>query len=223
MQRTPVYDQRMQNTSAYKLYARPGAGSAAVEALLAILGVAHDVVDVPKEADGTAPDWYRAINPRTEVPALQLPDGSIMTESAAMMIHLADCHPEAGLAPRPGTAERAQYLRWLSYLSATVYSTDLRLYYPERYSTDPAHADAVKARASSDLARDYAIFDQEMGKGPFITGKTMTAADIYAAMLLSWSDDFPGLMKAKPKLKALYDAIAAHPKIAPVWRRNGMP
>jgi len=221
--RTPVYDRRMQNTSKYKLYSRPGAGSVAVEALFAVLSVPTEIQDVPKTDDGSAPGWYLAINPRGEVPSLQLPDGSIMTESAAMMIHVADCHPEAGLAPKPGTPERAQYLRWLTYGAAAIYATDLRLYYPDRYSTDAGHAAAIKAKASQDLARDYAILDQEMGKGPFITGNTMTAADIYTAMLVSWSDDLPGLLKAKPKLKTLYEAVGRHPKIAPVWARNEMP
>lgn len=207
----------------YLLYARPGAGSAAVEALLAVLALPHQVTDVPKEADGSAPRWYLDINPRGEVPTLQLPDHSIMTESAAMMIHLADCHPQAKLAPAPGTAARAQYLRWLVYLAATAYATDLRLYYPERYSTDPAHAPAIKARASADLARDFAVLDAQMGDGPFLLGPQMSAADIYTAMLLSWSDDVAGLFAAHPKLKRLYEGVAAHEKIKPVWQRNGMP
>ena len=62
-----------------------------------------------------------------------------------------------------------------------------------------------------------------MGSGPFILGSKMSAADIYAAMLIGWSDDFAGLAKAKPKLKALYDQVKSHPKIAPVWARNEMP
>ena len=80
----------------FKLYARPGAGSAAVEALLAECGIAFEIIDVLRGPDGTVPQSYQQINPRAEVPTLVLSDNSIMTESAAMMIYLADLHPAAG-------------------------------------------------------------------------------------------------------------------------------
>jgi glutathione S-transferase len=206
----------------YKLYARSGAGSAAVEALLAMLGVVHELVEVKKNSDGSPPEWFTAINPRGEVPALQLPDGSLMTESAAMMIHLADAHPEAGLAPAVGTSARAQYLRWMLYMASNTYSTDLRMYYSRRYSTDPSHADAIKAKAIIDLARDFAIFDADMGDGPFILGDRMSASDIYAAMLLTWSDDVAALLAKHPKLQRLYAAVATVPTVRKVWDRNEM-
>jgi glutathione S-transferase len=207
----------------YKLYARNNAGSAAVEALLALLGVAHEMVLVEKTNGGAAPDWYLAINPRGEIPALGLPDGSVMTESAAMMIHLADAHPEAGLAPAVGTAARAQYLRWLVYMAAAPYTSDLRMYYPQRYSTDASHVDAIKAQAIIDLARDFDIFAAQMGDGPFILGNAISAVDLYAAMLLTWSNDVDGLFDKHPKLKRLYDAVAANSAVRKVWDRNGMP
>ena len=207
----------------YKLYGRRGAGSAAVEALLAVLETEHTYQDVAKDASGASPEWYLKVNPRGEVPALELPDGSVMTESAAMMIHLADSFPRAGLAPAAGTTARAQYLRWMIYMAAATYTSDLRMYYPDRYSLDAAHAEAIKNKAIIDLNRDFDLFASGLGTGPFILGKQMTAADIYAAMLLSWSDDFGKLMARQPKLKALYDAVAAHPKIRAVWDLNEMP
>lgn len=206
----------------YKLYARKGSGSSAVEALLAVLGVPHELIDVPKDASGKSPEWFAAINPRKEVPALGLPDGSMMTESAAIMLHLADAHPEAGLAPAVGTSARAQYLRMIIYLAASVYNSDLRMYYPHRYSSDVAHAPAIKAQAIIDLARDFDVFANEMGEGPFILGNTMSAADIYAAMLITWSNDVEGLLKKHPKLKQLYDAVSAHKDVRRAWDRNGM-
>jgi glutathione S-transferase len=201
----------------YKLYARENTGSAAVEALLAILKVEHELIAVPKGAD-----WYLKINPRAEVPTLVLPDGSVMTESAAIMLHLADAHPEAGLAPAVGTAARAQYLRWMVYMAATPYATDLRMYYSERYSTNIDHADAIKQKAFIDLARDFDVFADAMGEGSFILGQTMSAADIYAAMLLSWSNDVDALFAKQPKLQRLYEAVSANANVRRVWDRNGM-
>ena len=206
----------------YKLYARKGAGSAAVEALLALLGVSSEIIDVPKTETGAAPDWFLALNPRGEVPALHLPDGSVMTESAAMMIYLADAHGAAGFAPGLATAERAQYLRWLVYMAAAAYPSDLRLFYPERYSTDPAHAAAIKAKASLDLAYDFKVFAHEMGQGPFVLGNKMSAADLYVAMLLSWSDNVEGLFAKHGTLKRLYDAVVGNAAVRKVWDRNGM-
>jgi glutathione S-transferase len=206
----------------YKLYARKNAGSAAVEALLAVSGANHQVVDVERATDGKLPNWFLALNPRAEIPTLELPDHSIMTESAAMMIHLADTHPQAGLAPALGTSARAQYLRWMVYFAAAPYTSDLRMFYPERYSTNPAHAEAIKAKAVIDLARDFDIVASEMGNGPFILGDGISAVDIYAAMLLSWSADVDALFTKHPKLKRLYGAVSAIPAVRETWNRNGM-
>ena len=204
-----------------KLYSRSNTGSAAVEALLALVGADYQLVEVPREADGSAPPWYLKINRRGEIPALELEDHSIMTESAAMMIYLADGYPAAGLAPAHGTAARAQYLRWMVYLAAAPYATDLRMYYPQRYSTNADHAEAIKQKAIIDLNRDFDVLAEQMGAGPFIFGPEISAVDLYAAMLLSWSEDMPGLFKRQPKLARLFEAVAAEPKVREVWVRNG--
>jgi glutathione S-transferase len=207
----------------FKLYARKGAGSAAIEAMLTLCGAPHEVIDVPKQAEGSPPGWFLAINPRGEVPVLRLPDDSVMTESAAIMMHLADCHPDAKLAPAIGTTSRALYMRAMVYMAANAYSTDLRMYYPHRYSTDPADASRIKAKAVADLNHDFDVFSTWLGAGPFILGQHMTAADVYTAMLISWSEDFSALCARLPKLRALYDAVSAHPSVRKAWDRNEMP
>ncbi len=206
----------------YKLYARKNAGSAAVEALLEVLGAPYELVEVVKTIDSKAPDWFFKLNPRGEVPVLELSDGSIMTESAAMMIHLADAHPEAGLAPAAGSAARAEYLRWMIYMAASPYNSDLRMYYSDRYSTNKSHAAGIKAQAIIDLAHDLDIFANEMGDGPYILGDKLSAADIYASMLLTWTDDTAALFKRQPKLKRLFDKVSENPSVLAVWQRNGM-
>jgi glutathione S-transferase len=204
----------------FTLYARPGSGSAAIEALLGELGVAFKLEDVPR---GVISPEYLAINPRGEIPSLRLHDDSIMTESAAMMIYLADLYPAAGLSPKIDSAQRPEYLRWMLYFASTVYMADLRYFYPARHSTDETHADAIKQRALENMNRDFAIFAKTLGKGPYILGQTFSAVDIYAAMLVGWAPDIKAVFKSHPNIEQLYRAVAARPKIAPIWARNDMP
>lgn len=207
----------------YTLYSRPGSGSAAVEALLAECGVAYRIEDVPAKADGSVSADYSKINLRNEVPTLRLPDDTFMTESAAMMIYLADFHPEAQLAPDVKSVHRPSYLRWMLYFASSVYASDLRYYYPTRYSTEASHADAIKSKAVLAMDRDFSVFAKSFGEGPYILGSKFSAVDIYAAMLMSWANDFPDLCNRYPKLAALYAAVSCRPKVAPVWTRNEMP
>jgi glutathione S-transferase/GST-like protein len=205
----------------YTLYARNTAGSMAPEALLALCGAAYEVVVLERDADGSFAPFFHAINPRAEVPTLVLPDGSVMTESAAMMIHLADLHPEAGLSPPVGSPQRARFLRWQIYLATTVYMSDLRLFYPHRYTTVDAGAAGIKARAEESMAREFEIYAEALGDGPFILGERMSAADVYAAMLVSWFPDMAALFARHPVLGRMYDAVLANATVKKVWERNG--
>jgi glutathione S-transferase len=92
----------------YTLYCRNTAGSMAPEALLEACGADYKVIVLERMADGSFEAFFHRINPKAEVPTLVLPDDSIMTESAAMMIYLADLHPEAGLAPAPAQSPLIQ-------------------------------------------------------------------------------------------------------------------
>jgi glutathione S-transferase len=206
----------------FKLYARAGAGSAAIEAILAECGAAFTVIDVPKEADGSAPASLLRLNPRGEVPTLALPDDSIMTESAAIAIYLADLYPQAGLAPSLNSALRPRYLRWIMYFATSVYAADLRMYYPDRYSTKATHAAGIKAKAISDMELDFDIFALDLGRGPFVLGETFSAADIYIAMLVSWAPDMDALFARHPNIKTHHELVAARPLVAAAWERNGM-
>lgn len=206
----------------YTLYGLKAGGSVAVEALLAELGLPHKVEYVERGPDKAFPAWFLKLNPAAQIPVLRLPDDSVMTESSAMMVYLADLVPAKGLSPSPTSPARAQFLRWMAFMATGIYETDLRMYYAERYSTEAAHAGGVKAKAAKDMDRLFGILSDAVGAGPFLLGANFSAADIYAAMLITWAADVPALLARHPNLKTLYEAVAARPAVAPVWTRNEM-
>ncbi|MFO1133435.1 MAG: glutathione S-transferase family protein [Hyphomicrobiales bacterium] len=205
----------------YTLYARNQAGSMAVEALLAACGADYKVVVLNRNPDGSFEDFFHAINPKAEVPTLVLPDDSVMTESAAMMIHICEQFPQAGLGPMPGEPGRAQFLRWQVFLAAAIYNSDLRLFYPQRFTTDASGAVGVKARAAETMAQEFAIYARELGERTFMLGR-FSALDIYAAMLCSWAPDMGELFAMHANLKRMYDAVVANEAVKRVWDRNEM-
>ena len=206
----------------YKLYARPGAGNVCVEAMLAECAAAHEVIALDRDAQGNLPESLRAVNPMMQVPTLVLPDGQIMTESAAIMIHLGDAFPQSALAPLVSSPQRAPYLRWMVFMATTLYMSDLRLYYPHKYTTEPSSIDGIKAKAAADMDDEFAVLAGVLGAKPYLLGDKMSALDIYAAMLINWGPDVAALGAKHPNLKALHDRVASRPAIAPVWARNGM-
>jgi glutathione S-transferase len=206
----------------YRLYGRPGTGSVAIEAILEIVEETYEVELVPRYPGGEAPDVLARLNPLRQVPVLRLPDGQIMTESAAIALYLADKHPKAGLAPSPDSTERAAYLRWVVYLATNIYMTGLAAYFPDRYTSDQNGGKCVKSAALSRMAREWEVYAEALGGRPYILGDRMSVADIYAAMQATWNFDVPAFFKKHPNLRAMYDRVTAHPAIAKVWGRNEM-
>ena len=113
----------------FKLYSRANSGSLVVEAILEHVGARYQLIEV--EGGKPSAELIR-LNPLGQVPVLMLPDDSVMTESAGMTIYLADIYPEAKLAPSVTSPQRSRYLRWMLFLAANIYMTDLRVYYPDR-------------------------------------------------------------------------------------------
>jgi glutathione S-transferase len=198
----------------YKLYGRKGAGSFSVQVLLEEAKAAYEMVWVE---DVKAPAFLR-VNPNGKVPALQLPGGQFIYESAAMMAFLSEALPSAMMAPETGTAKHALMLQWLVLLSSGTYESILRYFYSERYG----EAASVKARASEEIDRLYGVIETDLAKqGPFLCGTEVSAADIYLTMLASWYEpDMVALGKPFPKILAIHDAVAARPSWKAVQAAN---
>lgn len=213
----------MNENARFVLHGRPGSGSGVCEALLALCKLPYDLIDLDPKQDLAAKQRLSAVNPLVEVPTLVLPSGEVMSESAAIAIYLADLAPEAKMSPLPADPKRAAFLRWMVFLSANNYMSALRIFYPDRYTTDEFGAQSVAAAALARNAFEWSVFAASLGSGPFALGKHMSAIDLYAAMLMSWDEDLDALFARHPSLKVLYHAVAANPEVASVWRRHGFP
>jgi len=200
----------------HKIYTRRGSGAAAVEMLLDEFGLSYERIEVPRGQENV-PAEMRRINPRGEVPVLVLPDGTVMTESAAMCIYLADLHPEAGLAPAITTPERATYLRWMTYLAVNVYGTFMHVYHADKYHDDPATHAGIRAKAIERLAEDWATLEAALDPGPYLLGSRISAADIYLTMFPYWDRDRAGLFQRAPQLAKLCQLVLDRPAVASAW------
>jgi glutathione S-transferase len=180
--------------SDYRLYARTNSGSLSVQIALEESGAPYEVTWVPKTPEAVAS--YRRVNPAGRIPALGLPGGAVMAESAAILIYLATAYPAAHLAPPAGTADHAHFLQWMVSLSANLYETVLRYFYAERYSGGGAPAAAgVQAQALADYRHQLTTLDAQLS--PYLLGETYTIADPYLYMLAGW---YP---EELPQLKSL--------------------
>lgn len=207
------------------LYGDKGSGSAPVEMVLTEIGAPFERRDVPLSANAQLSAEHRAINPMGRIPALVLPDGMVLTESLAILLTLADRHPEAGLLPPPGDPGRAIVLRWMTLAAAEGYPHVTRYDYPERFSANPAHGDAIRDRALEMYRDIWRLVEAQAGlKGtpeePYLLGARFTIADPYLAVLSRWVKGRDWRARECPKLETLAQAVMARPKLVPVWQRH---
>lgn len=203
----------------YRLYGAPGWGSTLVEGALAWCGAPYEFVNVKGfDEPGEAQERLAAINPALQVPALQLPGGEVMTESAAMVLYLAETFPDAALAPPPGADERPRFLRRLIWFAAAIYPTFTIADYPARLS--PSDAETVEQRALERREDLWRQFEAEFGDGPLVLGATPSALDIYVAVMTNWIPGREWFAAHCPKLSDCALKAEALPKLAPVIARN---
>jgi GST-like protein len=165
-----------------QLYGVRGWGSAIAEALLATAKVDYAFIDVTGfDTPGAARDRLIALNPLAQVPTLVLDDGTVLTESAAIALYLAD--RSAALAPSAGDPERVRFLRLLIWLVANVYPTFTYGDYPQRWTASAP----AELRSSTDSYRQtlYLWLEDQIA-GPFVLGECCSALDFYVALMTEW-------------------------------------
>jgi GST-like protein len=206
------------------LFGTKGSGSASIEAALEIAGLAYRKVEAASWQPSPGLDELRRVNPIAQIPTLVLDDGSVLTESAAILIHLGLAHTESGLiASEP--ARRAQQVRGLVYIAANCYAGIGILDYPDRWYPDPDDAvkKAMQSRGRARLHELWQIFADQFPAAPWLSGERLGALDILAATVSKWSGARQALASARPEFAALLARIEAEPRIAAVWARHWPP
>jgi glutathione S-transferase len=201
----------------YKLYWAKATGALLPQALFEEVGVAYEKIVIDREEEECQSEAFLSVNPMGQIPALILPDGTLMTESGAMLVYLADRHPGAGLAPRPESSARARFLRWVFFLSSALYPAMLRFYYSDRYSVDSGAGKGIQAAAAAEIDKQFSILEDALDPGPYLLGETFSAADIFLWMLIDWHPDPEQLFARAARLKELFARVHARPAIARIW------
>ena len=203
------------------LYGTKGSGSAAVEAGLEMAGIAYRTVDAASWEPSPGLDDLKRINPIAQIPTLVLDDGSILTESAAILIDLGLAHPASGLLATDA-ARRAQQIRGLVYIAANCYAGIGILDFPDRWYPDPDDVvkQAMQTRGKARLHELWQIFADQFPADPWLSGAHLGALDILAATVSKWSGARKALAESRPAFAALLERIDADPRIAAVWARH---
>lgn len=207
----------------YKLYGREGWGSAIVEAQLAWYGLPftfETVGDLIRSPDARAK--LEKVNPLAQVPTLVMPDGSVMSESAAITLLLADITGKDSLVPAPQAPERGKFLRWLVFIVANIYPTFTYADDPARFVSVDAARDPFRAATDAYAQRVWRQVDSQAGS-PWFLGERFSALDIYVDIMTRWRPKRGWFESEAPHLFAIARRADQVAELRPVWARNFPP
>jgi GST-like protein len=202
------------------LFGEPGWGSAIVEAQLDWYGIEFDFERVGNLfKPGEASQRLKAVNPLAQIPTLVLADGSVLTESAAITLLLAEKMGQDSLVPSADDPQRAVFLRWLVWLVANVYPTYTYGDDPARFVAGDEAQKSFKDHVDAYRNKLYSLLETAAA-APWFLGDRFSALDIYVCAMSRWRPKRPWFAEHAPKLAAIAMRTEQHPKLEAVWRRN---
>lgn len=191
----------------YVLYAYPDNSSLAAHLVLRETGAPHRI-DWRDHKERKTPEFLRT-NPAGQVPSLRCDDGVAIHETAAICLYLADRHPEAGLAPMQGDADRAAFLQWMFYLASTLHmGLNLHAHSRTRWLPDDPAGDVLTGRADAYIGRILDRIEDHLDNGgPCLLGARVSAADHYLLMLATWTRFRNSRAADRPALRRFMDLM----------------
>jgi glutathione S-transferase len=197
-----------------KLYFSPGACSLAPHIVARELGIDVELDKVKDKKTSSGEDFW-AINPKGYVPTLKLDDGEILTEGPVITQYLADSKPGSDLAPPNGTMARLRLQELLGYINSEIHKTFSPLF------SQGTPAETRKDREEY-LKKRFAYLDQQLEKGPFLTGEKFTIADAYLFTVTNWAGFVKLDISDFKNLAAFQQRVAARPAVKEAMKAEGL-
>lgn len=196
-----------------------GCGNAIVESAFAVAGIPIDCEEVDYSADSPTRPRLLSVNPLGQVPTLVLPNGAVMTESLAMIHHIDDHAPKAGLVPPVGDPARDTFLRWSVFIIAAIYPTFTYGDDPRKWVPDEAASKML--RESTNRHREAQWMQLESAAGsPWFLGERRSAIDLYFASMVYWRPGRKWFDSNTPKVSAIARRAGDLVAVAPVIQRH---
>jgi GST-like protein len=194
-----------------------GCGSAIVEAALVLAQIPYS----REEANYETPEGHSKLtdagNALAQVPTVLLPDGTVMTESAALVLYIDGLVPDLGLVPALRDPLRREFLRWLMFLVAAVYPTFT--YGDEPAKWTPAGASELQQSTDEHRKSLWRLVEGAV-RGPWFLGETPSALDLYVSVMTRWRPRREWFAEACPRLHKIAVAVDEDARLTGVWATN---
>ena len=204
----------------YHLIASKSCGSMIAEAAFALAKLPHEVEIIPYVEPGPQRDRLLALNPLGQVPTLQLPDGRVMTESAAIILHIADQAPRAGLIPAADDPARPMFLRGLAFIVAQIYPTFSYGDDPKRWAGDEAAGKHLRTATDERRKELWRYFAAQNPCKPWVLGESFSALDLYVAVMNMWRPGPAWFKQECPALADIAERVSRLDALGVAWARN---
>jgi len=198
-----------------KLYFAPRTCSLSPAIILHELALPHQMLRVDNATKRTADGRdFLAINPKGYVAALELDNGTVLTEGPVIVQYLADLSPAAGLAPPVGSWERLRLQEWLNFISSELHAGVAPLF-------NHGLPDAVRAHFRARIELRMKVIESTLQRQPYLAGGNFSVADAFLYTVLAWFAWFDLPLAAWPAVAAWHASVAARPAVQAAQHAHG--
>jgi glutathione S-transferase len=200
----------------HTLYYAPGACSLSPNIVLREAGLEFDLRKVStktKEIEGGGD--FRTVNPLGYVPALKLPDGSVMTEGPVIVQYIADQVPEKLLAPANGTPGRYQLQSLLNFIGTELHKSFSPLF-------NPAMGEDAKAIFRGRIGDRFKWVNQQLENKDWLLGSQFSVADAYLFTVSNWAKPMGISLDGLDNLLAFRKRMSERPAVQAALAAEGL-